>query len=78
MYAAHEKYEIVQYARTHTVKETTAKFGASGPAIRRWCTAAGYEPKADKVGAPKGNTNQMGGRILNTERPEQWPLHQKG
>jgi transposase-like protein len=54
-------------ARSGTQK-AAEQFGVSRSAAHRWQLAAGH--KRRRIGAPKGNLNALGGRILNTSRPQ--------
>lgn len=77
-YPTEFRHAVVTYAKSHTVNKTAAEFKVSRTAITKWCTAAGVIPKPDRIGAPEGNTNTYGGRILTADRPTFYKLHSHG
>lgn len=58
--------QVARYASSVGQAQAAAAFNVSLTAAHNWLHNHKLKPKP--IGAPKGNLNALGGRILNTER----------
>jgi transposase-like protein len=59
--------QVAAFSARAGSQQAADKFGVARASAHRWQLAAGH--KRRRIGAPKGNLNALGGRILNTSRP---------
>lgn len=65
-YSEDFKKEVAEYAAKHGYRAAAEKFGVSTYSAWCWLRFNALEPR--RPGAPEGNLNALGGRILNTQR----------
>lgn len=65
-YSEEYKREVALYAAEHGYRAAAAKFNVSVYSAFCWLRFNALEPRP--IGAPIGNLNALGGRILNTQR----------
>jgi hypothetical protein len=66
-YSAPFMQRVARYASRRGQHQAAEKFGVALSSAHNWLHNHGLKPRP--IGAPKGNLNALGGRILNTSRP---------